>query len=268
MILLRFRTTMSFMSTTNTLWIESYKINSLLVNAMGHLGLYGVLNLLQETAWMHAESLGFGLKQMEKENLFWVLTRQSLSMKEWPAFGTQVQIQTWIRPPEGAFFNREFRILNQEGKEIGTCVTSWMALDKNTKKPLPTQNLRPWEQITRAETTGLTPEKIAVEGEYEKMAKFRVRNSDLDTNQHVNNTKYAQWILDSIPYDLHRQLKLNTYSVNFLAETHLGDEVQVDRNCSQANGFTEEQGLSLYRGLRVSDQKVLFTARVGWERRK
>jgi acyl-ACP thioesterase len=250
-----------------TLWIENYKINSLLVNAMGRLGLYGVLNLIQETAWIHAETLGFGMKAMEEKNLFWVVTRQTLKMTEWPAFGKTVQVQTWLRPPEGALVAREFRILDENGKDIGACVTSWLALDRQTKRVLPAQDLYPWSQIARPETTGLVADKIPVEGTYETLAKFGVRNSDLDTNQHVNNTKYSQWILDSIPYDLHRSLKLNSYSVNFLAETHLGDEVQVDRNCDYANGFATERGESYYRGLRSADQKVLFTAKLTWEKR-
>src|SRR5437868_11635420 len=99
-----------------TLWIEDYKINSLLVNAMGRLGLYGLLNLMQETAWMHAETVGFGLKAMEEKNLFWVVTRQTLNMNEWPAYGKNIQVQTWLRAPEGAFVAREFRIFNDSGK--------------------------------------------------------------------------------------------------------------------------------------------------------
>lgn len=250
-----------------TLWTEDYKINSLLVNAMGRLGLYGLLNLLQETAWMHAETIGFGLEAMEQKNLFWVVTRQTLTMNEWPAYGKNIQVQTWLRAPEGAFVAREFRIFNDSGKEIGTCVTSWLALDRQTKRILSAQDLYPWDQLASKEATGLIADKIPVEGQYEKLAKFRVRNSDLDTNQHVNNTKYAQWILDSIPYDLHRTLRLKTYSVNFLSETHLGDEVQVDRSCSSPDGFSAPQGESLYRGLRVSDERVLFTAKLTWEKR-
>ncbi|AHZ85007.1 acyl-ACP thioesterase domain-containing protein [Bdellovibrio bacteriovorus] len=253
---------------SNSPWVENFHITSLLVNPLGRLGLYGLLNLLQETAWIHAEKMGFGLLDMEKQGLFWVLTRQSLQMKTWPRFGENIQIQTWLRAPEGAFVAREFAILNQSGEEIGLCSTSWLALDRQSKKILPADNLRPWDQIAHARSTGINPEKIPVTGTYEKIAKYRVRNSDLDINQHVNNTKYAQWILDAIPYDLHKSLKLNTYSVNFLAETHLGDEVEVHRNCSSPDVQLASHGASAYKGLRVGDEKVLFTAVLGWEKRK
>lgn len=250
-----------------TVWSENYKITSLLVNPLGKLGLYGTLNLLQETAWMHAEQLGFGMHQMEKEGLYWVLTRQSLHMNEWPSFGKTVTIQTWLRPPEGAFVTREFAILNDAQKEIGLCSTSWLALQRESKKILPTQNLRPWKDLTANRSTGIQTEKIPVEGAYEKLAKYRVRNSDLDINQHVNNTKYAQWILDAIPYEFHKTLRLKTYSVNFLAETHLEDEVQVDRAEQSPEVHSQNHGVTTYRGLRVADGRILFTAQLGWEKK-
>ncbi|KYG67755.1 hypothetical protein AZI87_00265 [Bdellovibrio bacteriovorus] len=253
--------------TQHSLWTEKYHITSLLVNPLGRLGLYGALNLLQETAWMHAENLGFGMKDMDKEGMFWVLTRQCLRMKRWPHFGENIRVQTWLRPPEGAFVSREFAFINEQDEEIGLCTTSWLALDRQTKKILPSQNLRDWNTLTHGRATGLTAEKIPVSGEYQKLAKYRVRNSDLDINQHVNNTKYAQWILDAIPYDLHKTLLLKSYSVNFLAETHLGDEVQVDMSCSSPTVETASQGSTAYRGVRVGDGKILFTALLDWEKR-
>ncbi|MBO9667232.1 MAG: acyl-[acyl-carrier-protein] thioesterase [Bdellovibrio sp.] len=248
------------------LWKENFRITSLLVNPLGRLGLFGALNLIQETAWMHAERVGFGMSDMEKHGLYWVLTRQTIPMKTWPKFNDEITIETWLRPPEGAFVARDFRIKNSAGEVLGTCSTSWLALDRNTGKILPSQNLRPWEQICLPDSAGLTTDKIPVEGEYEKLAKFRVRNSDLDINQHVNNAKYAQWILDAIPYDLHKSLKLNSYSVNFLAETHLGEKVEVEKSLL-ATSHDDAQGTSTYRGVRLSDGKILFTARLDWEKK-
>lgn len=250
-----------------TSWSAEYQITSLLVNPQGRLGLYGVLNLIQETAWNHAEFLGFGLNDMEKAGLYWVLTRQTLHMKTWPPIGTRVQVKTWLCPPEGAFITREFSLSDEHHHEIGTCSTSWLALDRQSKKILPAQNLRPWEQLTSPRITGITPEKIPVTGTYERLAKYRVRNSDLDINQHVNNTKYAQWILDAIPYELHKKLSLKSYAVNFLAETHLGDKVEVDRSSQSTDVETSSQGTTIYRGVRESDEKILFTALLEWEKK-
>lgn len=256
------------METKPQLWSENFKVTSLLVNPMGRLGLFGVLNLLQETAWIHAENLGFGIASMEKESLYWVVTRLTLQMNHWPRYGEQISIQTWIRAPEGAFVTREFRILDEQGKTLGICSSTFMALDKNSKRPLPMQDMRDWESYTLTQSTGLVPEKIPVQGEYETAGIYHVRNSDLDINQHVNNTKYAQWIMDAIPYEYHKSLRLKTYAVNFLAETYLGDQVQIDRSCQSTDVTKVDHGVSVYRGIRTSDERILFTALMEWERRK
>jgi acyl-ACP thioesterase len=251
-------------------WSESYKINSPLVNSLGRLGLYGLLNLLQETAWIHAESLGFGMNSMEKQGLYWVLTRQNLQMKSWPGFGKTVRIETWLREPNQSFLSREFKVYSEDNVEIGACTTSWLALDRTTRQIIPAETLRAWPEITNPNSTGLVANKIPAEESYIQLAKFRVRISDLDINNHVNNTKYAQWILDSIPFELHKKFTLDGYSVNFLTETRLGDEVKIEGSDNFPEGFSkllEQPGIageSGYRGLRASDQKVLFSARLAW----
>lgn len=245
----------------------TYQITSLLVNPQGRLGLYGLLNLLQETAWIHAETLGFGARDMELEGLYWVLTRQTLDMQEWPRYGETISIETWLRPPEGAFILREFIVRNKSEDIIGSCSTSWLALSRDTRKILPVTDLKPWKDLTHPQVSGSETLKVPVEGAYEKLAKYRVRNSDLDINQHVNNTKYAQWILDAIPFEFHKSLYLKRYAVNFLAETHLGEEVQVDKSLNSTDVSLHSAGNALYRGLRVSDQKTLFTVAIEWEKR-
>ena len=61
------------------------------------------------------------------------------------------------------------------------------------------------------------PKKIIVSSKCQELARFHVRNSDIDSNNHVNNTRYAQWILDSLPIDLLKKgVELKGYEVNFL----------------------------------------------------
>ncbi|WP_413584653.1 acyl-[acyl-carrier-protein] thioesterase [Bdellovibrio sp. HCB274] len=247
-------------------WNEVFKISSQSVNARGVLGLFGLLNLLQETAWMHAETIGFGAEQMTRDKMYWVITRQKVEMKRWPAFGETIRIQTWLRPPEGAFVMRGFKVIDSQDQVIGTCTTSFLALEQATGRILPVEGIRPWKDLIADELLTLETEKIPVRGQYRKLAQFAVRNSDLDINQHANNAKYAQWILDAIPYELHKTLKLNSYSVNFLAETKLGDTVEIEQS-EDDSSETGNGGSTVYRGVRTSDGKNLFTARLNWERR-
>jgi acyl-ACP thioesterase len=88
-----------------------------------------------------------------------------------------------------------------------------------------------------------------------------VRNSDLDLNGHVNNTRYAQWILDSAPPEAHRTYRVERYEVNFLAEIQLGDAVAIETVPLEASP-TPETGL-YFQGRRLSDGEPAFAALLG-----
>lgn len=95
----------------------------------------------------------------------------------------------------------------------------------------------------------------------ETVASFSVRNSDIDLNMHVNNTKYAQWILDSIPLSSHGQYDLKSYEINFVAETKLEDVIAIQK--SQRDYLEDGSFQSQFQGVREADGKTVFIARLG-----
>jgi hypothetical protein len=50
------------------IWYQRYNVNTFLVNPKKKLGLYGLLNLLQDAAWIHATHLGHGYENMLRDN--------------------------------------------------------------------------------------------------------------------------------------------------------------------------------------------------------
>ncbi len=238
-------------------WIEKYKVTSYLVNLQGRAGLYAMLNLIQDVGWMHATHLEVKLPA----NLGWVFTRQKLMMKEWPAWNETVVLKTWLRPPTSdSFLYRDYEILIDQ-KKIGECTSTFAVMDLQTRK-LAKQD---WNQFPKIWHTDHQlhheADKILPASDADVLAQFQVRNSDIDLNQHVNNTKYAQWILDAIPIDILKNSGLlESYEVNFLAETKSGDVIQLQK---VTNSILEgNSSVTQFQGLRTSDQKIVFTAKL------
>lgn len=237
-------------------WTEDYKIASYLVNLRGRAGLYAILNFIQDVGWMHAIHLKVNLEK----NKGWVFTRQKLLMHEWPAWNQTIQIRTWLRPPQGSFLLRDYEILLDD-KKIGECTSTFTVMDLEARK-LANVDWTKFESVWKQ--SGLLehkPEKISLNSELQELAKFEVRNSDIDLNNHVNNTKYAQWILDAIPIEILRGGEhLASYEVNFLAETKSGDVVVVQK----AVNDIEDGDMSIvkFQGMRVADSKPVFTAQM------
>jgi len=238
---------------------KSYEINSFLVNPRKKLGLYALLNILQDASWSHATSLGHGHDASLARKTFWVLTRQVLNVEVWPSWGETLDVQTWIRKPTGAVAMRDYE-LSIKGKKIGECTTGWLLLDADTRRPVKdgAQSIAFEFREDGGALTLETP-KIMPVTNADALAKFHVRNSDIDMNDHVNNTRYAQWILDAMPIQWHERFKLSSYSINFLNESKLGDTVEVQISHLEGDDSTPKVK-SQYQGVRESDGKTLFTA--------
>jgi medium-chain acyl-[acyl-carrier-protein] hydrolase len=101
--------------------------------------------------------------------------------------------------------------------------------------------------------------KVELPPSLREAARFDVRYSDLDMNLHANNTRYAQWVLDSLPPGWRRAFELTEYEVNFLAEAREGDSVAIRSTASAEKG---QKGEAWFQGWRDSDSKAVFSAKL------
>lgn len=106
------------------------------------------------------------------------------------------------------------------------------------------------------------PEKLPSPEAYHELPPFSVRFSDLDWYHHVNNMKYLEWILDSYPWEHHQRLQIASFEINFLSETHYGDEVSL--RTQRLEGRTPCFLHSLYR---KKDGQEVCIACIAWQDR-
>ncbi|BBM83430.1 acyl-[acyl-carrier-protein] thioesterase [Candidatus Uabimicrobium amorphum] len=229
---------------------QQYEVSLFFVNSQQNVGLYQLLNILQDAAFRHA----MVTKYQQSPNVYWVLTRQSLQVTRWPRLGDHIEVQTWLSTDERGFLLREYKVyLNEE--VVCECSTSVAKLDVKAKKILAISQDDVLKYTTEKQLS-FTPKKVQRFTEAELLKTFSVRNSDIDFNQHVNNTVYAKWILDAVSYDKHFKYKLLSYEVNFLCETHLGEEIQIQKDS------TVGEPKFVYQGVRLSDNKIVLTVEI------
>lgn len=243
------------------IWEEKYKVTSYLVNLRQRAGLYATLNLIQDIGWVHA----FNTKIKLPKNQGWVFTRQNLKMDYWPKWNEVVTIKTWLRTPiEKAFFYRDYELFVDE-KKIGQCTSSFTIMNLETRKREENVNLSLIPNIWQENySLDQKPKKINWLDNVSDVASFKVRNSDLDMNNHVNNTKYAQWVLDSLSLeDLTGNKELCEYDINFLSEAKSDDEITVQTSGEQS---TDENFWVQFQGVRNRDQKPIFVVQLKFKK--
>lgn len=247
------------------IWTQTYDVNTIVLDDQKRLGLSGLLNLLQDAAWIHAKHTGWGYEDLIQRGTIWVLARQKLVMTDWPVWGDVVAIRTWGRPTPGALALREYEIVVGD-RTLGECTTSWLILDWQTRRPQKLDRVAFDPQCRTDGFLNIEAQKIALRTDLKPAATFQVRNSDLDVNGHVNNTRYAQWIVDSLTPEEHAAYRLDGYEVNFLAETQVGDTVIIERGEIEPSPTSPARWQ--FQGRRIAEDKPAFVARLGVTRRR
>lgn len=241
------------------IWTQSYDVNTIVLDHRKCLSLYGLLNLLQDAAWMHAKSAGWGFEDLIAKGTIWVLARQKLVMTDWPQWEEQVTLHTWGRPGGSVMALREFEIF-VGARKIGEATTTWLVLDYHTRK---TQKLDRVSFDLMCRTDGnltLAASRLPLRDDLQESARFEVRSSDLDVNGHVNNTRYGQWLTDAMTAEDYDRYVITDYEVNFLSETSFGDTIIID---SEAGSIGADGSLTRqYQGRRAGDDKPAFAQRV------
>jgi acyl-ACP thioesterase len=241
----------------NAVFEQEYRISTFNINTNKYLGLYGLLGFIEDIASEHALRLGFGYQDMIDNGVFWVLVRQKLRMDKWPKWHDSLKIQTWTRPTEGLYFIREFEFFMGDEK-VGDCSTTFMVLDLKSRRP---KEIDPedFKFTPRSDyTVGYLPDRIDVPENMALAQNFRVRISDLDMNRHVNNTKYARWALDAIPFKYHSSHAVHGFEINFLGETLLDDEISIYSDIAK----DQNSGAIHFVGKKQETDKMMFVMRM------
>lgn len=90
---------------------------------------------------------------------------------------------------------------------------------------------------------------------------FSVHRFDMDSNEHVNNLRYLQWAMESIPDEIVDNYFLSTIDGNFVGEAQYGQTIE-----SLTDPAEEEKTFN--HTLRNQENKQVFsTAKTVWKNR-
>lgn len=200
-----------------------FQVGSYQVHPDGKISLTSLADFLQEIAWRHADSADFGRNLMES-NLMWVLSRLDIRVEKSPTWGEKIQAFTAGRGAEKLFAFREFLILDSNGEVLVKAMSSWLLLHTETKRPQRPEVVLPAHLFDPTQKPDWQPEKIRIHGEEIYQERLKVRYSDLDLNNHVNNTSYILWVENILREN---NFPADELLINYQAECILGDEVNL-----------------------------------------
>jgi len=219
-----------------------------------------LFNYLQDVASEHAESLKLGFNDLIVNNLGWVLSWAKVLIDENPEFGERILIRTWPKCRYKLFSLREFIVYNSSGKVMYRISTAWLLINVKTKRITDIKNL-PQQIYYQPDQCAINefPEKITSDKDKEILFFKKIRYTDLDINQHVNNTQYIELILDCYSAEYHKNNHLKSLTVSFISESFYDDDLEIR---FAPKGSKEK--FDVVEGINQKTSKQVFQALVEW----
>lgn len=199
--------------------------DSFLVDAKGRVRPTTLFNSLLSAANRHAETRGFGATT----SLGWVIARMAVHIERVPMQKEHLQIETWIKNLYHGFTDRCVRMVDSEGNEVASMLTTFAMIDLKTRTAadlngeiglrlngckLPDEPLA----ITRVPAINRTP--------VEEVTFWRTPHySDVDINGHMNSIRYIDHILDALPLDYIYNHNLKDIVVAYMKEGNATEEL-------------------------------------------
>ena len=219
------------MSETNTFYTEQFTIRANEVDTSGNVTLKAICDFFQEVAGNNAKELNFDITDLQDQDLTWVLHRMDIKMNKYPEWREIITIETWPAAGDALRAYRNYRILNQDGEELGCCLSYWMMINIKTRRPvrMPKEVLDT-RLAKREHVLEVKSNRLSTVSETQDLITFNVRRSDLDMNLHVNNATYINWMLELLP--LEEAQTVERLDIIYMHEGLKGDVITASKEMS------------------------------------
>ncbi|WP_163707824.1 acyl-[acyl-carrier-protein] thioesterase [Mangrovibacterium lignilyticum] len=241
-------------------YTETIQIQSFQTNHFAEATVPSIFNFMLEAAWAHAQTLDWGYDLLQKNNMFWVLSRMYVEINKLPKWQDKIKLNTWSAGTDGMYAYREFILENEAGEVILTGNTAWLILDTESKKIVMLRNHK--ETFPRFSEQGVCrePKRLRFKKSEESLSFEPIVFSDIDVNHHFNSVKALERVLDEYGIDFQNAYEPATIEVNYLKEGLPGDALAVTKNTISNSRFQSAI-------VRESDAAELSTFEIDWRRK-
>lgn len=218
-------------------------------NEDGMLDITSIINYFQDCSTFQSESLNLGVDYLKKENKAWVLNSWQVEFLKDISFMENIEIGTWSYGSKGVYGFRNFVMNNKNDERCVNANSLWVLINIETGKPLRVkeEDISPYGNEPQIEMVDYG-RKIELEGEAVSQPPFDVCKSHIDTNGHVNNSKYIQFAMEYV----NDANKIKALRVEYKKSAVYGDTIYpytyedkdkltVSLNDSEGNTFSKVQ---------------------------
>lgn len=196
---------------------EKIKITSSQCDVFEELKISALFSMFQDNSVKAVETLGFGKKKTLDKGFLWIVGKVFLKINKYPKYLEEITFESYALEMVHYLYPRYYEIKNNKGEVLISIYANWMLIDNKTRKILSPNDTK---VIIRKEndlkpTVLFSPIKME---ELDKVSERKVYFSDIDINNHLNNEKYIEYMVDLHNSDFYFHNKIKELYIEFRRE--------------------------------------------------
>ena len=187
-----------------------------------------IMNYFEDMAMYQSERLNIGIDYLSVNKIAWVLYKWDITMDSYPLLNEIIKVKTFAYSSNKFFAYRKYEIFDTNNNMVGQANSVWILINTDRRRPMRiTKDINEAYGIDASNNAPIDIENILSISKVDLEKSFDVRYSDIDTNMHVNNVKYAAWALETVPKDVVVNYELRNIKVTYEKETTYGEIIKV-----------------------------------------
>ena len=204
-----------------------YRIGLNDVNSKNKIKNKAILKVLENGGGMHSASVGYGLNDMEKTNISWILLAWKVQVISRPKYNEEITINTWARSFSRISTYRDFEIYDEKGNLCIIATSKWTSININEGKLTePTPEII---EVYKCEEKSVFEDgniaKLKEPVEIQSKTEYSVSRRDIDINNPVHNLYYLDYAYEALPEEVYRAEECNNIEIMYKKQVKLGDEI-------------------------------------------
>ena len=164
-----------------------------------------ILRFYQDAAINHSARAGYPISRLYEDNRAWILISMNTEIIRYPQDREIITVSTFPTSFARCYGFRSFKIEDGDKNVICRAASFWVMMNITEKKPVRIYDGMAAKYGLEADDTLEYIRREPQIGECRDICPVIVGKRDIDTNNHVNNVKLAEFVLEAVP--LEKQIK-------------------------------------------------------------
>ena len=185
-----------------------------------------IINYFQDCTTENSEQIGVGHDYLVERKRAWILNSWQVEIMRCPNVRESIEVSTWATGFKGVFGPRDFCMKTAEGEELARAHSLWVYIDTESGRPVkPTDEEIAVYEVGEPISMEEVSRKIKMPEGAIEVDTFPVHKYHIDTNAHVNNSKYIELACEALPEDF----EVKKLRVEYKKAAVLGDRMVLKR---------------------------------------